>query len=177
MSIKWGFLVWIISNTIYNSESSIAHVVSVVWAIAEEEGVQWDLVQSSSRDQDWITQKLHHSPALNGMFIQQPLTQLSAQVPAGLTDGVVIRWDLHALLFRHLSCPNIHKLWVKCTTYLQTYEINSIKVPCAKTKGHTLRERKSASLHWCTILFQDQRNQIKITLCRNSLIFSPSLLV
>lgn len=63
--------------------------------------------------------------------------------------------------------------------YPQKYEINSIKLPCARTKGHTLREREreSASLHWCTILFQDQRNQIKITLCRNSLIFSPSLLV
>lgn len=102
MLIKWAFLVWIINNTIYTSESRTYHDV----LIAEEEGVQRDLVQSSSRDQDWITQKLHHSPALNGVFIQQTLTQLTAQVPARLTDGVVIRWDLHALLFRHLSRTN-----------------------------------------------------------------------
>ncbi len=102
-------LFWVINSKTY-APDYICISWFVVWATAEKEGVQWDLMQSSSRDQDRITQKLHHGPALNGVFIQQPLTQLTAQVPAWLTDRVVIRWDLHALLFSHLSCPNTQTL-------------------------------------------------------------------
>ncbi len=127
----------------------------VVWATAEKEGVQWDLMQSSSRDQDRITQKLHHGPALNGVFIQQPLTQLTAQVPAWLTDRVVIRWDLHALLFSHLSCPNTQTLSSDSCTCTFIWNQSS------KTSlWHTQTERER-SVPWSTVLFQDQNNLVQ----------------
>ncbi len=60
-----------------------------------------------------------------------------------------------------------HRHWVQTAARAHSYEINPLKLPC-----DTLRQRERDQCRDPLYYFK-----IKITLCRNSLIFSPSLLV
>lgn len=49
-----------------------------------------------------VSQELNYSPALDSMLIQQPLTLLPAQVPALLSDWVLVQWHVQSLLLTEL---------------------------------------------------------------------------
>ncbi len=49
-----------------------------------------------------VSQELNYSPALNSIFIQQPLTLLPAQVQALLSDWVLVQRHVQSLLLTEL---------------------------------------------------------------------------
>lgn len=60
------------------------------------------LVHSPCWYEDRVSQELNYSPTLNSMLIQQPLTLLPAQIPALLSDWVLVQGHVQSLLLTEL---------------------------------------------------------------------------
>lgn len=59
------------------------------------------------RYKDRVSQELNYRPPLNSVLFQQPLPLLPAQVPAVLSNGVLVQQNVQLLLLTEL------KRWLK----------------------------------------------------------------
>ena len=61
------------------------------------------LVHGPRWNQNRVSQELHHGPALHPVLLQQLLPLLPAQVPALLSDWVLLSGHVQSLLFTQLE--------------------------------------------------------------------------